>query len=582
MTENQAEIDQETEELNTTLQHRADYIPIEDLKDETAVNGTLFKKVNQLLTNRSLITIVGPRGCGKTHMMRYAWLSCRDTDTKPFAVFASFQRYFRLEPLLSSNAGATQLFHSWVLARVLLSLKESCDEWNPKIPAVTSILESEGYPYVRLVALAAKLERSQLVDGEWAEFSDSLSIDKVKSIIDRVCTEAGRKFSVILLDDAAMTLTPDYLVEFLDVVRSLKSASIAPKVSVYPGSTEMSPRFHQGQDAVSKVVWVSVQDSDYDAIIHDIAVVRVKNLNEIPDDVQSILRFAAFGIPRAYLTMLEDFQREKFTTAQQGVNRIIGAHLQARLSEFKSLGKKIPKFETLITAGEDLLQATAKALKEYNRLQLARQTRGITYGLRADERTPLLERTLQLLIEAGLIFYDDWVKHGSPERIYHKYIPHSCLLLSIGAFTGVESSGSIRATLEAIRYRQAKHPLRRSLASIVGQDFISSLNFALPRCAHCNTPRLSDTQRFCHSCGNQLVDASTFNLCLDTLISDVPGLTGWQREKIQGHLPHIRTVRDYLAKQDPAADLLSVSGFGKRRTTKIVDVLNSFVDDYLS
>ncbi|MGS0756964.1 hypothetical protein ACVBEH_21445, partial [Roseateles sp. GG27B] len=340
------------EVLSATLQHRADYIPIEDLPNETARSGALFQTIVQELTNRSLRTIVGPRGCGKTHMMRFAWLSCRDNESKPFAVFASFQRYLRLEPLLSTNAGATQLFHSWVLARVLLSARESAEAWAPAAVAADCALEAQGYTAELLLALAARLERNQPLNDELAAFSDSLSIDRTKQVIDAMRIAAGRKFAVLLLDDAAMTLTPDYLVEFLDIVRSLKSATIAPKVSVYPGTTEASPRFHQGQDSTPISAWISVEDVDYETIMRDIATVRVKGLDNIPEDVKSLLRFAAFGIPRAYLTMLEDYQRGRFKTAQQGVNRIVTGHLDARISEFRSLGKKIPKLTILVDAGE--------------------------------------------------------------------------------------------------------------------------------------------------------------------------------------------------------------------------------------
>lgn len=568
--------------FSTTLQQRADYIPLEDLLGETAQTGALFHRVVSELTNRALRTIVGPRGCGKTHMMRYAWLSCRDTKLKPFAIFASFQRYFRLEPLLSSNAGASQLFHSWVLARILLSTKESCDAWDPKLDIASAVLEAQGYSVDSLLTLATKLERNQTIDGEWGAFSDSLSIERTKLVIDRMCEAAGRKFTVLLLDDAAMTLTPDYLVEFLDIVRSLKSSTIAPKVSVYPGTTEMSPRFHEGQDAVSISAWTSVEDSDYEAIMIDIASVRVEGLERIPEDAQALLRFAAFGIPRAYLTMLEDYLRGGFRTAQQGVNRIINDHLAARLGEFRTLGKKIPKLEILVACGERLVHEVAKELKNYNRTLIPRHERGLTYGLRADEKVALLDRTLKLLIEAGLIYNDGEVKHGSPIRIYHKYIPHSALLLNIGAFTAEEGSGSIKQNLEAIRYKSTKHPLRKGLASIVGDDFVSSLNLALPRCAYCHERRLADSQRFCHHCGQQLVDVSAFNQCLDTPITEVPGLTAWQRSQIAENLSFFHTIRDYLAKQDPAAELLTVWGFGKRRTARIVDVLNSYVDDFLS
>lgn len=567
------------DELSATLQQRADYIPLEDLLSETASTGSLFSTIISELTNRALRTIVGPRGCGKTHMMRFAWLNCRDATSKPFAVFSSFQRYFRLEPLLSSNAGATQLFHSWVLARVLISAHESAQAWTPAISSADKVFEEQGYPPDKLHALAARLERNQPLDDALNAFSDSLSIDRTKSVIDKLRETAERKYTVLLLDDAAMTLTPDYLVEFLDIVRSLKSATIAPKVSVYPGTTEASPRFHQGQDATAIPAWISVENDEYDAIMGDIASVRVKGLEAIPDEVTALLRFAAFGIPRAYLTMLEDYQRGGFKTAQQGFNRIIVDHLSARLAEFRTLGKKIPKLEILVAAGETFVGNVAKELKDYNVQLLARGEKGLAYGIRVDELVPLLERTLNLLIEAGLIYNDGDVKHGG-NRIYRKYIPHTTLLLSNGTFTG--HKGSLKESLDGIRNKSTKHPLRKSLESVVGKNFVAGLNLALPKCANCSERRLTDNQRFCHNCAHQLVDASTFNLCLDTSITDVPGLTDWQRKQIKDNLPFFKTIRDYLAKQDPAAELLTVSGFGKSRTARIVDVLNSFVDDYLS
>jgi hypothetical protein len=567
------------DKFSATLQQRADYIPLEDLLSGTASTGALFRTITSELTNRALRTIVGPRGCGKTHMMRFAWLNCRDTASKPFAVFSSFQRYFRLEPLLSSNAGATQLFHSWVLARVLISAHESAQAWTPPISVADKVFEEQGYTLDKLHSLTARLERNQPLDNTLSAFSDSLSIDHTKDVIDKLREAAERKYTVLLLDDAAMTLTPDYLVEFLDIVRSLKSATIAPKVSVYPGTTEASPRFHQGQDATAIPAWISVESAEYDAIMGDIASVRVKGLEAIPDDVTALLRFAAFGIPRAYLTMLEDYQRGGFKTAQQGVNRIIVEHLAARLAEFRTLGKKVPKLEILVEAGLTFVSNVAKELNEYNVQLLGRGEKGIAYGIRVDELVPLLERTLNLLIEAGLIYNDGDVKHGG-NRIYRKYIPHTTLLLSNGTFTG--HKGSLKESLDGIRNKSTKHPLRKSLDRVVGEHFVAGLDLALPKCANCSERRLTDNQRFCHSCAHQLVDASTFNLCLDTSIAEVPGLTDWQRRQIIDNLPLFKTIRDYLAKQDPAADLLTVSGFGKSRTARIVDVLNSFVDDYLS
>lgn len=566
--------------LDSALQHRADYIPLEQLLDETSNSGELFQKVHKELVNRALRTIVGPRGCGKTHMMRYAWLKCKSTSAMPFAIYVSFNRYFRLEPLLSSHPGAIQQFHSWVLARVLIALKDCIDAWGTADNEGRAFIE----PYFLLEQLSSfvsRIERNQPLDEENLVLSNSLSIERVQTIIDRARQRLGRKFSVLLMDDAALTLTPDYLIEFLDIIRSLKSTTIAPKASVYPGTTEVSPRFHQGQDSIQIPVWISINESQYDNIMQNIADKRIKGLETIPLDAQSMLRFASFGIPRAYLTMLDEYQRGDFNTAQQGVNKIIKEHLEARIAEFRSLGKKIPKFEQIIIAGEKVINGIAKEIKAFNETLILKQEKELTYGVREEELTPIVERMFKLLVEAGLVFDDGTVKHGTPARIYRRFIPHTSLLLSFRAF-GAGAGGSIKQTLDAIAFKTTKHPLRKSLAKMSTEVDLQTLDFSLPKCSFCDTRRLTDSQRFCHNCGHQLVDASTFNQCLDTEITSVPGLTEWQRKQIGTQLQNLRTIRDYLAKQDPAADLLTVRGFGIRKTTKIVGILNGYVDDYLS
>lgn len=565
-------------DLETTLQQRADYIPLDSLFQETSQGGDLFKKVHRELTNRGLRTIVGPRGCGKTHMMRYAWLSCRDDKEKPFAVYVSFNRYFRLEPLLSSHPGAVQQFHSWVLACVMVSLLDSLSDWSIstdalKLPVELSLDSLRGF--------VSRVERNQPLDEDAKSVSDALSIELVQRLLGEARVATKRRFTVVLMDDAALTLTPEYLIEFLDIVRSLKAQEIAPKASVYPGTTEMSPRFHQGQDSIAIPVWICLEDPTYVEIMDGIARTRVRSFDQVPSDVRTMMRLAAFGIPRAYLTMLDEYQRGGFTTSQQGASKIIQDHLDARISEFRSLGTKVPKLASLVAAGEQVLEVVCKELKSFNEKLVARSEKQLTYGVNQEEITYLVERMFNLLIEAGLIYDNGSVKHGTPSRIYRRYIPHAAKLLSIRALGLSGHGGSMRQTIEAFELPSTKHPVRKSLQSLLSFD-LSTLTLSLPKCGRCSTPRVTENQRFCHQCGAQLVDASAFSKCLETEIVNVPGLSEWQRGKIQEQLPLLRTLGDFLAKQDPAAALLSVRGFGARRTTRIVDVLNGFVDDYLS
>lgn len=76
---------QDSEDLQKALEQRADYIPYDELLDGTAIND-FFSSVHQALIDRGTKLLVGPRGCGKTHMMRYTWVTCRDDLTAPFAV----------------------------------------------------------------------------------------------------------------------------------------------------------------------------------------------------------------------------------------------------------------------------------------------------------------------------------------------------------------------------------------------------------------------------------------------------------------------------------------------------------------
>lgn len=568
-------------ELDVALQQRADYIPLDDLARETSSGGDLFQKIGKELTNNALRTIEGPRGCGKTHMMRYAWLQCRKSANKPFAIYVSFNRYFRLERLLSSRADALGQFHSWVLAKVLIALYDNARQWSPAVPDISGFFEQYGFPLAQLNSFVDRTERNGSFDEVDFALSNALSIRMVQEMIDFVRESVERRHTVLLMDDAALTLTPHFLSDFLDIVRSLKSSTLAPKISVYPGTTEVSSKFHQGQDSIAIPAWIAVTDPKYNEIMQDIAEKRVKRLPDIPQDVQAMCRFAAFGIARAYLTMLDEYQRGSFRTSQQGINKIIQAHLDARLEEFNSLAKKVPKFDQLIDAGEKMLDAMAKEIKSANRALAEKSEKQLIYGVASDELTTMITRMFKLLEEAGLIYDAGTVKHGAG-RNYRLYIPHTALLLALRALTTREAGGAIKHTLAAIEFKSTKHPVRKSLASLKAKVKLDKLNFSLPKCGSCGTPRLADNQHFCHQCGHQLVDASTFNQCLEMEIAKIPGLTVWQKLRIANNLTQWRTVRDFLAVQNPAAELFTITGFGKARTAKIVDVINSFVDDYLS
>ncbi|MDE2430346.1 MAG: hypothetical protein KGM99_16605, partial [Burkholderiales bacterium] len=102
------------------FEERADQLSL-NLIDTTLADGEIFKNARRKLLSTGAKLLVGPRGTGKTHVMRYTYLHAMQTDSAPLVLYANFSRYLNLEPLLKKAPDALKRFHSWVVAKLLLS-----------------------------------------------------------------------------------------------------------------------------------------------------------------------------------------------------------------------------------------------------------------------------------------------------------------------------------------------------------------------------------------------------------------------------------------------------------------------------
>lgn len=569
----------EVDDLDIALEQRADYITNDELRRETATSD-FFDGIIAALIKKQTTLLVGPRGCGKTHIMRYAALLCRDEPSKPLAIYVSFNRYYRLEPMLVSRANAINLFHSWVLARIILSAYEAIVETNAHDK--DDVYASLNYINpTDLEKLIGRLEKNLPLTNYEQELANELTIHNTKNIIDNLIKTSGRSRCVLLLDDAALTLTPEYMGEFFEIFRTLKTTRISPKASVYPGTTEYGARFHPTQEGGFHSVWLSVEDPFYGETMSAIASRRIHNYADIADDVKAYLQFAAFGIPRAFLFMLKEYQMGGFKTQQQGLNRITQAHIEARLEEFRSISFKAPKLKTLVEQGEVLFTRILIELKEFNDIQLEKGVKQLRIGISGVKENAHVERMFNLLIEAGLLYeVPEKVSHG-PDRSYNRYLPHIAALFNHRAFTANERGWSPRNIVEKLNFKSGKQPLRRAVSSLLNKDELNSLKFDLPPCSSCGTERVQQSQKFCHNCGSELIDSSTFENCISLPLHEVPGLTKWQTEKIKKELTKFKTIGDFLSAQDPGTELRRLSHIGKARAEKIIKVITGFVDDFL-
>lgn len=563
--------------LEQVIEQRADFIPLDELKNETSASE-FFNSIVENLTGRKTVLIVGPRGCGKTHMMRYSSLICLEDKFKPFAIYVSFNKYYRLEPLLTAKIDAIELFHSWVLAQIMQSTFNALVSYG--ISELDVEKYSEGMTISSLSDVINQLEKGASLTEENQSLIRKLSISNVKNLIDKLRQLCGRKRTILLLDDAALTLTPDYMREFFDVFKNLKSTHITPKASVYPGTTEYGARFHPTQEGEILPVWLSVEDSTYSESMQRIADTRIENFENIPKEINEYFKFASFGIPRAYLSMLQEFQNNNFSTTQQGLNKIIQQHVEHRIEEFRSIHLKSPKLKNILAVGEGVFNEICNQLKKTNDILNKKGFKQLRFGISGINEYPFVERMLNLLIEAGLLYeLPSNVSHGK-ERDYIRYIPHISVLLNKKIFSESERGFSPRKVIENINLPSAKHPVRRSVTTIIKKDTLKGLSFNLPKCTVCGADRISSSQKFCHNCGAELITGSTFEQCMSIPLTNIPGLTSWQVQKIKNELPRFKNIGDFLASQDPSRELRKAQQIGVVRAEKIIRLVLSYVDEF--
>lgn len=564
------------------FEERADQLSLEAI-DQTLAKGQIFRRAQKKLLAPGAKLLVGPRGTGKTHVMRYTYLHAMRTDSEPLALYATFSRYLNLEPLLSKSPDAMKRFHSWVIAKIILS----CFEFLELKQDPFENLE-EVDPYFRhesLVQLVSLLERGS-GDEIYESFGQHLTVAKAIAAVQHLCARYSRKRAVLLLDDAALSLTESYLIAFFEVYRLLKTESIAPKASVYPGSTQYGPTFHASHEVEEVPLWLSVEDPDYLTIMGDIGSRRLPEgeMSRLNPDILDIFKYVAFGVPRVYLRLLREYIDQQAGTSQQKINKIIERQAELTGAEYDSLGIKLRQFSSLVITGRKLFDkavaAIASAQDAVGEDEPHAPSRNVVLGLRQDaDRNPLAERMLRFLVEVGLLYPLQAVSHG-PHRKYDRFIPHLAFLQQQGVFR--EGRGSSLKDISSYMLRApAKHPIRRDLRTLLSAEELASLKLDLPACPKCATSRISESQRFCHNCGAELVSSSLFEDCMKLPLQGVPGISTAMINRIHKDTT-IRTIGHVYASQNPTADLQQARYVGPIRAGGIVEKVAVAVEEFLS
>jgi hypothetical protein len=556
---------------NKEFEERADYIDDSDLLNWT-VNNDFFQSIQRKLIERGAKLIVGPRGTGKTHQFRHTYLSCLNDKEQPLAIYVSFGKYYHLEPLLFKSANAISIFHAWVLAKIIVECIGIAEKLNIDF---SGVLQSKNLESDNLLSFIEQAERN-LPFAETDDVLSNISIQKTIDLINTLAEKLKRKRAILLLDDAALTLTPDYMVEFFDVFRSLKTHNISPKASVYPGTTHYGPRFHIGQDAEEVLAWLNAEDESYSYFMDSLLEKRFSQLQLGNREIIDLLKYSSFGIPRAFITLVRNFQQDRGRTTQQRFNSVIANQRELLRKEYQSLALKLPQYTTIIRTGLEFFENIISNLVEANKGNpIEKKTQ---FGILEENDMYRSNRMIKFLIEAGFLYELSPLNDG-PDRIFKRFIPHYLFLIQARVFSRTKGFNP-KDILDFIQKKTDKRPIRKQLKTMLDANKIENIKLNLPPCSKCGTERLSEEQKFCHNCGTPLVGHSAFEATLKIRIEDLP-IPDWQIQSILKNT-NLATIEDILMSQSPAAELKKAWYIGKKRSSKIYEIVTELLDEFLA
>jgi len=574
--------DDEQIEVAQQYEERADHLELDAFPTNTALTDDSEEWIKSL-TGQGAKLLVGPRGCGKTHLMRFAFTKCIADPDLPLAIYINLNRYYRLEPLLRRRPEAMTTFYVWVLANIVVGLHESVQAFKTAVPGqsidIDSLLE---FDESEVRDLIGAYEKSVALSPELDAVANLLAIDRVKQLLVRSADAFKRRRVVLLIDDAALTLTPEYLSHFFDIYRALKAPRIAPKASVYPGTTEYGPNFHAGHEADTVFVWKRVTDNNYLPFMADIGAKRFPDMAQIPDEIRALLAYSAFGVPRAFMILVRSYlkNQKRQGTSQSTFNVTIEEFLADRIREYMTLQDKKPQLSSIVEVGKRLFNNMVGAVVQANQEGLDGSTRQLSIGIDASgvADKPYVKRMLLLLEEVGMVYSGSVVSHG--DRDYLRYLPHLAAVQAERAFAR-KGGFSPKFAFEMLSRPDEKHPVRRSMSTLLDPATLEGLSLDLPNCLNCQTKRVEGA-KYCFKCGEKLTDESTYDRLMQTALADVPGLTQWQRDKLSSWESVPKTVGEFIALQDPGTALRTIPRVGKIRAKTIIDAVQAFLDEYLS
>lgn len=557
------------DDLESVFEERAEFLTADDLLRWTRLTVREQGLLKKLMGPGAKL-LVGPRGCGKSTLMKMAFFSLVKTRNS-FPVYVNYSKSLALEPLFHARSDAIPLFRAWLYAKIVVGIAETFKLLDLELPPAISQKKISAEKFIRSAESGVSSDVS-------ARLAEGLTGSEVTELIDLVSLNSHKSRAVLLLDDAAHAFSSEQQREFFEVFRDLRSKSCAPKAAIYPGITSFSPNFHVGHEAEVLEAWYGVDDPGYLESMRSIVSRRLpldlQAALSNKADVVDYLALASFGLPRAFLNMLSalvvDAEDSSGAKARSSAPKAVEASTANTVKIFTSLSSKLPKFKNYVIVGERVRERLVDSARTYNSLPTrVRKTAVVAIEEPLDKT---LERILHMLEYAGLVREIASLSKGE-KGTFKRYQIHYGLLIAGNALS-LGKSVSLRAVNSALTERDAHAYVRVKPSAILPPLDSASCTMNLLPCPKCGVERQYPDQRFCMSCGAGLQNSSVYLDLLNTSVDALP----LPKAKIEGIKKHtsIRTVQNILM-DDEAQELRDIPWVGRVWSKRIRTVAEEFV-----
>ena len=487
------------DELVSVFEERAENLSESELRSWTVLTETERQIVRKLVGPGAKL-ISGPRGSGKSTLFKIAFFELQDSKAA-LPIYVNFSKALAIEPLFHAHANATAWFRQWVLAKILVGLKQTCAKWKVELA-----------PVVESVADNARVFILDLEAGKVPSTSLELAPSRVGDLIRSAAAKCDVNRSVLLLDDAAHAFSVKQQREFFEVFAELRSREISAKAAIYPGVTSFSPSFQVGHEAEEIQAWIRVDGDGYLSSMRRIAEVRFPDLAALLganySDAVDALALASFGLPRGFVNMISEVSDsvELGEPVRKAVLDAIASNSAGVGTQFENIADKLPRFANYVKVGSKLEERGKAALRSFNN-QKALSAKSSTLAL-AQPWPAELDRVLRFMEYAGLLRKIEGLSKGVKGN-YQRYVVHySRMISSNSLFLG--KNYRLNAVVEALK-KPLAHALVKTIPdTLLGTNYSQSCTLALPPCPKCGTARIAEDQKFCMNCGHELRSASIY------------------------------------------------------------------------